>query len=123
MDGPDHPAARVGKKDRQAIGGADAEAETRDIGHHRIVEVVVIQQESGEPVVSREGVVHDENIVPMHLADPYDVGRVQTEEAKISAPIFAHGRWVIADAEPKIERVIRRDTHPPLSSAEGVPDA
>src|SRR3989304_4611417 len=49
----------------------------------------------------------------MHLADAHDARRIQAEDAEIPAPIFAHGRRIVADAEPKVERVIRRDGRRP----------
>jgi hypothetical protein len=122
MDGPDDPAARLDEEDGQAIGGADAEPETSDIGYHCIVEVIIIQQESGELLASRQGPIHDEHIIPVDLADPHDAGRVQTEGTEIPAPILAHRRRIIADAQPEVEGMEGGGAHPPLPGAEGVPD-
>jgi len=59
----------------------------------------------------------------MHLADSNDVGRIQAEDAEIPAPIFAHGRRIIADAEPKVEGMVGGGAYPTLPGAEGVPKA
>jgi hypothetical protein len=122
MDCADCGAVWINDKDRVAIGGADGEAQARDICDHRIIRAIVIEEEAGKSLIPSQCLIHHQDIVAVDLADPDHVRRVKSEGTEKSAPVRVNRRRVVPNAQAKIEGVIRWATHPSLSGTEGMED-